>query len=420
MKRQLPLAACALAVTMMFSACGKDSTIAATIDGMQIPAGIFINFQSMAYTEAMSKVSEAADEAALSAATTTAVDPATGTPILPVSTAAVPLLEDSIDGVPVTAWIHDTAVEDMREYAAVEKHFADLGLTFKDNDDTSVKNYIEQNWEYFGPQLDELGISRSSYEKSMLNSLKRQELQLYYFGKDGEKAVSDDEIKKYLLENYARINYITMDLKDGEGNLLKSDGKSERMAMAEDYVKRAEAGEDFNTLLAEYNDYYAALQEEAAKAAAETATADGTAAADGTATDDTSANTTATDDTDEVDPNAESQAVTNETVVQKEGTLPSADVVTEAYNRQTANPGKTEYFIVEDPGGEIYYVVAVMDLFSDPEYLEANREYVSLTLSEDDFNELVKTWTASQEVILNDKAMARYKAEKIDKIYNAV
>lgn len=55
-----------------------------------------------------------------------------------------------------------------------------------------------------------------------------------------------------------------MELKDGEGNLLKSDGKAERMAMAQEYVERYKNGEDFDSLNAEYVTYYQRLQEDAA------------------------------------------------------------------------------------------------------------------------------------------------------------
>jgi hypothetical protein len=336
----------------MFSACGQDSTIAATIDGMQIPAGIFINFQSMAYSDAMTEVAASAEE---TAATTT--QNSDGTPVITVSTTAPPLLKDTIDGIAVPTWINDKAIEYMREYAAVEKRFTDLGLSFTDNADATTLAYINQNWEYFEPQLDELGISRDSYEKAVLNGVKRTELQSYYYGKGGEFAISDEDIKKYLLDNYARIDYISMELRDGEGNLLKSEGKAERKAMAEEYIKRAEAGEDFDSLLAEYVDYYAALQEEAAKAAADAAAAEaGTDGTAETATDGTAE--TATDSTaetaDETSSDDEIKLITNESVVYKDGTSPSAAVVAEAFKRQAANPGATEYFIIEEPSGEYY------------------------------------------------------------------
>jgi hypothetical protein len=437
-KKFSALAAGLLSITMMFGACGQDTTIAATIDGMQIPAGIFINFQTQGYSDAMLEIQTAAEEAA---AGTTATDPAlvgpdadpaavsSADPATPatitVTSVTKPLLEDSIDGVPVTKWINDKAIEYVREYAAVEKHFADLGLTFKNNEDASALAYFDQNWQYYEPQLKDLGISRESYEKTLVNALKREELQMYYYGKGGEFAVSDDAIKTYLRENYTRIDYIPMVLKDGEGNLLKSDGKAAQMTMAEDFVKRAEAGEDFDSLLGEYNDYYAALQKEAADAlakateaaAASTAENGTVVTADGTDTT-TDSTTTADAATDEADPNAETQTVTNETVVYKDNASPSAEVVTEAFARQTANPGATEYFIVEDPGGEMYYVVKVTDLFADANYLEDNRDYATLELSKEDFDALVSEWTTTQEVVLNDKAISRYKAKKIDDLYN--
>jgi hypothetical protein len=397
------------AVIMLFgiTACGKEETTFGTIDGVTIPVGVYINYQYMAYNNANTEVSEKAAEAAAlaaEAATATATTPAglfpVGAETTPATTVSVPLLEDSIDGVPVIDWINEQAIEDVREYQAINKKFADLGLAYTNGDDVMVKNYIEQNWIYFEEDLSKLGISRESYEDVMMNSLKRQEVFMHYYGPGGENAVSDDEIKNYLLENNARIDYIAMELKDGEGNLLKSEGKTERMSMAEEYITRATDGENFDTLLAEYNDYYTALQE-AAKPAEETADE---------ATDETAETAEETDPEDEI--------VTNETIITKDGTFPTATVVTKVFEEQAASPGETKYFIVEDEGGEYYYVVKLLDLFEDPAYLEDNRESVISELYSETFAETVKTGTLDQEGILNEKSMARYKAKKFEELYS--
>ncbi|MDR0974283.1 MAG: hypothetical protein LBL80_01170 [Ruminococcus sp.] len=384
----------------MLTACGADTTTFGTINGKTIPVGIYINYQYMAYNTAQNKVAEqqaeaaAAAEAAVTAVgETTAAAPALPKPgavtLSPAESATVPFLSDVIGGVPVRDYITEEAIEDVREYAAVNQKFTELGLSYTDNEDVSVKNYIEENWDYFSEALSTIGISRASYEDVMLNSLKRQEIFMYYYGPGGEKAVSDEIIKEYLLENNARIDYIPMVLKDGEGNLLKSDGKAEQMKMAEDYVSRASAGEEFTSLLAEYNDYFAGL---------------------------TPADTAAEPETDEVDPNAESQTATNETVITKDGTTPTASVVTKVFEEQTAHPGETRYFIVEDSGGEYYYVVKLSDLFSDPTFLELNREQVISTLYSEEFDETVRGWTSDQEMFINEKSIERYKVEKFENL----
>ncbi|MDR0943339.1 MAG: hypothetical protein LBM41_02300 [Ruminococcus sp.] len=398
MKRftKITAAVTAAVLALSMTACGADTTTFGTINGVTIPVGIYINFQYMAYNEAVSLVAQEEAAAAVSSAA----------PIVPdgsadVASVTLPFIQKTVEGKNVRDWITDTAIEDVREFAIIDQKFSELGLGYGDGERESVINYIDQNWEYFSAELDELGISRESYEQVLLNSMKRQEVFLHYYGKGGEREVPDDVIKEYLLENNARIDYIPMELKDGEGNLLKSEGKAERMAMAEDYIARSQNGEDFASLLAEYNDYYDTLIAEATPAdpAAE------------------NAETAETPDTDELDPNAEAQVITNDTTITKDSAFPAASVVTRAFEEQSAYPGQERYFIVEDPAGEYYYVVKLFDLLADTADFENNRETVISTIYSEEFDELVRSWLPAQEVVLNDKSIARYKVEKYEEMY---
>jgi hypothetical protein len=395
MKRITKIIAAVFATLLALSitACGADTTTFGTINGVTIPVGVYINFQYMAYSQAKGMI---ADEEASVAETAT--DPVVPDGSADVTDVSVPFIQKTLEGKNVRDWITDTAIEDVQEFAIIDQKFDELGLSYGDGERESVLNYIDQNWEYFSAELTDLGISRQSYEQVLLNSMKRQEIFLYYYGKGGEREVPDDVIKNYLLENNARIDYIPMELKDGEGNLLKSEGKAERMAMAENYIARAESGEDFATLLAEYNSYYDELVAAAAPA-------------------DDTAETPETADTDELDPNAESVVLTNDTTITKDSVSPAASVVTRAFEEQAANPGQERYFIVEDPAGEFYYVVKLFDLLADIDDFENNRETVISTLYSEEFDELVRSWLPSQEVILNDKSIERYKVEKYEELF---
>jgi hypothetical protein len=386
----------AAALALSMSACGADATTFGSVNGVTIPVGVYINYQYMAYSQAQGMIADEEAAAAETAGETAIVAPDGSAEVTSVS---VPFIQKTLEGKNVRDWITDTAIEDVQEFAIINQKFDELGLDFKDGERESVLNYVDQNWEYFSAELTDLGISRESYEEVLLNSMKRQEVFLYYYGKGGEREVPDDVIKNYLLENNARIDYIPMELRDGEGNLLKSEGKAERMAMAEDYIARAESGEDFGTLLVEYNNYYDELKAAAAPETAETAEA------------------TETPDTDELDPNAEETVITNDTTITKDSVTPAASVVTRAFEEQVANPGQERYFIVEDPAGEYYYVVKLFDLLADTADFENNRETVISTLYGDEFNELVRSWLPTQEVILNEKAMERYKVEKYEEMF---
>ena len=339
------------AMALSLASCGEDTTWGARIDGTELKAGILIYFQSSAVYEARDYMIE------------------TDTDVLAIT------IEDK----PAKDWINDKAVESMREYAAVENKFNELGLAFENNEDKAAANTVDQWWEYIQEYYESIGISKESYLNIVLNSEKRNAVFDYYYGEGGELAVSDDEIKTYLSENNARINYIEMPLKDGEGNLLKSDGKAEIKEMAEGYIERIKNGEDMNTVAAEYNAYYQSLVE--AASSTEESADDGTAASE--------------------------TVVDNTTVISKSGSYPSVAVSEQVFGTLNVD----DVVLVEED--EVYYIVNKLDLFADETYLENQKESVLHTLKDEEFDAMVAGWLESQNVEVNEAAIERYKLEKL-------
>ena len=247
--KKITALACAGAFMAQLTACGENTTWGAEAGGVQIPAGVFIYYLQNAYYNAGTKLSEE-----------TGAETDDNTDIL----------SAQIEGKTGSAWITDEATESMKEYAAVNSKFDEYGLVLSDETKKSTELYCDQIWDMGGEYYTEMGISQKSYESIFLNSDKKDMLFDKIYGEGGESYVPDDEIKSYLDENYVMINYIDMELKDGEGNLLKSEGKEERRRMAEEYIERYKNGESFDALNAEYTDYYQKLRDDAAAAAAET------------------------------------------------------------------------------------------------------------------------------------------------------
>ena len=186
--KKISAAAAAAVMTLSLASCGSDTTWGADIDGTRLRAGILIYFQSNAVSEASQYLGEGETD----------------------------VLAITIEDKPARDWINDEAIEDMREYAAVEKKFTELGLTFENNEEKAASNTVDQWWEYVGEYFEGVGVSKQSYYDVVLNSQKRASIFDYYYSDGGEKEVSEEEIKNYLLENNSRIKFIRMELKDGE------------------------------------------------------------------------------------------------------------------------------------------------------------------------------------------------------------
>lgn len=451
--KKITAVAAAAAVMSSMTACGENTTWGATIDGSDIPAGIFIYYLQSAYYSAQSKLNEE------NSASSDAIASTDGT----TTTAAV--FSSQIDGKDAKTWIYDEATKSMQEYAAIEAKFTELGLTITADEKDAAKVYCDQIWDYAGEYYTKMGISEKSYTSLYLNSQKRDKVFKTIYSEGGEYAVSDDEIKTYLDENYAMINYIAMELKDGSGNLLKSDGKAEMMSMAESYVERYKNGEDFDALNAEYTAYYdnlkATAAEEAANAAADEAetetstaevtpsdaeaalednadeitdsaetaedatevstedtaeaeetadTAEETAEADSTTTEEAADTTeTSTDASAEETSDSGEQISSNKTVIEKSGTTPDSAVVSKVFDEMQ----KGDIQIIESSDSETYYIVLKMDVLETDEYFLSAKDSLLYEMKSEDFDALITQWTEAQNVVKNQDAYKRYDPKKL-------
>lgn len=381
-KKMSAVALCS-AMALSLGACGNniagpDTTYAAVIDGYKVPAGVFIAMQMNSYYDA-AYYTEPTDE---SEETTASTEAAETTASETEATTTTAFTDKVIEDKPVREWINDEATKSMQEFVAIENKFDELGLAFEDNEKEKTKVYLDSIWEYYGSNYEDAGISEDSQLLIMLNSTKKNMIFDHYYAEGGQDEISEADIKAYLEENNKRINYIKMELKDGEGNLLKSDGKAEIKTMAEGYIDRIKGGEDFAAVSKEYSDYYDKLVADAAES-----------------TDDE-----ASDDSADTEEN-ESSYTDNETVVSKDGSSPSEAVVTKAFESKVG-----DVFLVEED--EVYYVVTVLDLYADENYYTDNESTVRHQLKDDEFDQTVDSWTEAQNVEINEAAYKRYKIEK--------
>ncbi len=220
--------AAALAVALTCTGC-SDTSWGARAGDTEYRAGIYIYHAMNAYFDAESNMTE------------------TDTDVFAIT----------IDDMSAKDWMMKETEKNLRNQAAIDQKYDELGLSLDEYSTAYADYMVEQMWSQYGEMLEGYGIGKESYRDVYLNSIKRDEIFMkYYDPEDGITPVSEEDIKAHLLDNYARVKYIQLNLKDAEGNLLKSEGKAEVMKMAEDYLSRAESGEDFDALIAEYKNYW--------------------------------------------------------------------------------------------------------------------------------------------------------------------
>jgi hypothetical protein len=380
------ISACLMAAVMVtaLASCGKNTVWSAVIDGRELPAGIFISYQLSAYLEVSDYIPEDEyDE--------------NGSLINP----DFDVLDIIVEDKPAREWINARATQKLREFVAVENKFAELGLSLPSDEYDKAKLSVEQLWDYnpyaaygltdfdsFGTMYEKLGISRQSQIEIFLNDSKATEIFEYYYGENGVNAVSMAEILQFIRDNGALIKYIEMPLKDGEGNLLKSADKAQRLTMANDYAERAKAGESFDGLINEFNGFYSALIKDAAKAETESLGLEWF--------DDGSYDIAAKDD--------------NGVVITKESVDPDQAVVDKVFG---GGMSVGDVAVIELD--EVYYVVTLLDIAEDEEYVAEVEASVRKALRGDEYLELVSLWTQGQNVVLNEAALKRYTADTLSK-----
>ncbi|MBR3666502.1 MAG: hypothetical protein IKN66_05020 [Ruminococcus sp.] len=255
-------AAAAFALAVTSAGCGapeaitigKGTQTALTIDGYDIPAGVFIYNEITAYNNAAYE--------------------------LYAKNNTEPSLEDvknaTIEDMSATDWIQNKAVEACKDFVANEKEFEKIGETLSAEELDNIKKLVSSNSS--NEMFTENGIGEESLRKIIENSYKQEAIFKHYYGIGGEKGCTEDELKEYFQDKTTRLKYFTINLLDQNGEKYSDEEIRTLNKMADQYVKDINAEKTDKAKLAkideceeEYNEYAAKLAEEAAKKAAEEA-----------------------------------------------------------------------------------------------------------------------------------------------------
>ncbi len=397
----------ALVIMATATACGESTKWAVQYDDYEARAGIFLFYQMSAYYEATTTLTEE--------------DPDFDT------TDTKALKSATIDDTPIVEWIQNKATEDVEIYLAVLKQFDDLGLSLTDDQIATVDSMTETYWQYYSDYYTTNGIGEESFRDINTYSYKRDAVFNYYYGEGGVEEVDEQELKDYYEENNARVKYICLNSTDSDGNFLDT----EMETMANDYLKRANNGEDFDSLIDEYQQYkddLAAEQEAEAEAEAETTDDEGTGiieseSASAFKVDDTSEDEDTTADTADDDVTiGESDGDTDIDLTsdeEEEDPYPNEYIVTKSEDESSGSPTYKvnqaifehstygDAFLVEED--DAYYVVVRYDIWErDDTWTDDNKASVLDELYSDTFDDKMLSLVDEGSVTLNDKAYKRY------------
>ena len=243
--------AAALAISvctvLTLPSCGENTANAMKIDGTDVRAGVYLYYATNAVSDAITVMMDNGDkfdDATTAKALTKKLDKA------------------DIDGITAEEWIQNKAVAYCQEMIAVNREFDNLGLKLTGEELAAIESGVEGDMSYFADFFKKTGIGEQSMREIRTAQYKKNAIWKAYYGKDGSEKVDENKLADYYAENHLRYKWIEMPLKDGEGNLLKADGKAEIEKMAQDYLSRLEKKKGDRTALLEELDYLAREHEE--------------------------------------------------------------------------------------------------------------------------------------------------------------
>lgn len=98
---------------------------------------------------------------------------------------------------------------EISRYVAINSEFANRCLVLDSSIKSEVSTLVNDLWHLYGSYYEENGISKQTIYKIELSNAYEDALLADYYAEDGDKPVTEDEIKKYFGENYAAIRFVT-------------------------------------------------------------------------------------------------------------------------------------------------------------------------------------------------------------------
>ncbi len=329
MSKLKKIGALSVASIMAISLAGcTDMSKIMTVDDVEVNAGIYINYMLTEYSEHVYSLNYSGVK----------------------SDYMNQEIEDH-DGkkVKLKDFLPDYAYEQTLDLVAINKQFEKLGLELSKEDSKevseAVNNYMESMTEEY---LEKQGVSKDSVNKYFTAEKQKEVMFHYYYGEDGDKAVKNDDIKKYLKDSYLRYKVIsvprtteaTTTASTSEGETATTQSAEEQTkaskkadkkakALAEKYLKIAKENKDFDKVISQYN---SEIQETTAQTSTEATTASTTVSESNTNT----SNMSSTSSTDTV-----KQTTTTAVTENKEVHVHFYDQNGEEYGEDTPQKAQT-------------------------------------------------------------------------------
>ena len=274
---------------------------------------------------------------------------------------------------PYYDYVKSEAKKLIRQYVATQTLAKEYKVTLSDDDTAGLNAYVNYLWDTYGygVMYEENGVGRASYTEYIRNSgYLRGNLFEAIYGKEGKTPVKEEDLKKYMTDNYCIANILTENLsstdENGNTTTLTEDEAKDLLGKLNAYADRLTKGDaDFETIYHEHNESEHEKEE-----------------------------TTEDKDTDEHD-HEEAETETEETEEVPSAPLDSHATLLSSKDTGTESENFSEIYKMKV--GEVkviesetaYTLVVRGDISADPYYLYSLDETLRQLIKGDEFNDML-------------------------------
>ena len=282
-----------------------------------------------------------------------------------------------IDGKSYVDWVKEEAIKDIKKAAASKIYCEKAGIELDESAKNSAVSYAESYWSYYSETFTKNGFSKETLTAFLTDQSYNDLYFDHIYGAEGEKAVTEEQLKAHLSENLLIADIIEADFTD-----LEEEQITEKTEQLNGYLNDLNSGKrTFEEINAEYN----GTDDEAEDTAEETANEDGIEAS-GPA--DSLAKLIGKPDTDYA------------------GTY--SDYFEEILAMQTG-----EVKIIDKPDNAGKLLVVKKDILEDPYYLSTYDETFRHSIADEDFDKDVEDYANTLYFESIAYAVNRFDVKKI-------
>ena len=355
-----------LCMTLGLAGCG-DTTWICEVDGNTVAAGLYIYYQNEGYGDALYNLVQEDSNTYfmyyLYYYNYGYVEPQ--------------LFDVALSsGKTVEEHINSYALDMCKQVVIMDKLFDELGLEFTADEQALIDTQVRSAWSNAQESWEKSGVSEASFKAALVANYKEDKVFDAYYEVGGRNGTTEEEIKDYFAENYARIKYMTFTFADSVDDAIDEARKNEQLDLANEYLAAAQSGTPMDELIKQYNEYLASLETEEE--------------------DDDVVNVDLSGDEDADDEYA------NESVLSKESTYPTEKFVNYVFT--TVNVG--DYSVIQDD--TCFYLVERLDVRERTDLYDQYRGSIMEELFDSDFTRLINQELAKYTVNVNDRSVKRY------------